>query len=118
MFASQVIVLARKHIGNGLALAEAPAAVQSLVASGQVSATLALKTVRAEGTAATAALTKAIKASGTRKVTAKHVGAAKPRKLDDKAVRELLRVLAGMVQPFGAGHVQDLVTAARNILGE
>jgi len=107
--------VSRTTIENGLALAETPAAVQNMVAAGQVSATLALKTVRAGDTAK---LTEAVKASGKAKVTAKHIGAAKPRKLDENAVRELLRVLAGMVQPFGATQVQGLVMTARNILGE
>lgn len=99
----------------GLALAETPAAVQNMVAAGQVSATLALKTVRAGDTAK---LTEAVKASGKVKVTAKHIGVAKPRKLDDSAVRELLRVLAGMVQPYSVATMQSLVVESRNILGE
>ena len=104
--------VSRTTIENGLALAETPAAVQNMVAAGQVSATLALKTVRAGDTAK---LTEAVKASGKAKVTAKHLGS---HKLDENAVRELLRVLAGMAQPYNPAEISMLIQTARNLLGE
>ena len=104
--------VSRTTIENGLALAETPAAVQNMVAAGQVSATLALKTVRAGDTAK---LTEAVKASGKAKVTAKHLGS---RKLDDKAVRGLLGILSSMAQPYNPAEISMLVQTARNIIGE
>jgi hypothetical protein len=73
--------LHRSTIENGLALAEAPVAVQSMVAEGKVSSSLALQTVREHGTKATEKLEAAVKtaeASGKKKATAKHVE-PKPR---------------------------------------
>lgn len=109
--------VSRTTIENGLALAEAPTAVQALVTSGQVSASLALNTVRAEGSQATAKLTEAVsaaKAAGKTKATAKHLGATR---LDQTAVRALLTALSVMAQPFSAADIQKLVADARKLLG-
>lgn len=64
--------LSRTTIDNGLALAEAPTAVQAMVATGKVASHTALKAVRAHGTKATAVLTEAVStatAAGKTKAT-------------------------------------------------
>ena len=73
----------RSSIENGLALAEAPQAVQNMVAAGQVASHTALKTVRkvgAEKAAETlAAGVQKAKDEGKKKATAKHLAEPKPR---------------------------------------
>lgn len=75
--------LHRSTIENGLALAEAPAAVQKLVAEGKVASHTALKTVRAHGPADAAeklaAAVKTAEATGKTKATGKHLAEPKPR---------------------------------------
>lgn len=88
--------LHRSTVENGLALAETPAAVQAMIASGEVASHTALKVVRKEGgEAATEILTKAVKTaktSGKKKATGKHIApkkpAAKPAKTPTKGRRE------------------------------
>lgn len=67
----------RSTIENGLELAEAPVAVQKLVADHKVSASTALKTIRKEGKkAATKTLTEAVQTAakaGKKKATGKHM---------------------------------------------
>jgi len=78
---AQKIGVSRSTVENGLALAEAPVAVQALVSEGKVSSHFALQTIRAEGSKATETLNKAIqtaKDSGKDKATAKHVEKAPP----------------------------------------
>jgi len=73
--------LHRSTVENALALADAPLAVQGMVAAGEVSATTAVKTVRKHGTQATEKLAEAVKtakAAGKAKATPKHVE-PKPR---------------------------------------
>lgn len=87
--------LHRSTIENGLALAEAPAAVQNMVAAGTVSSSLALQTVRKHGTKAAEQLTAAVgvaKASGKAKATAKHV--AKPAALVKRPAADVALVKA------------------------
>lgn len=67
----------RSTIENGLKLAEMPAAVQSMVAKGEVASHTALKTVKAEGSNAAKVLTAAVKtakANGKKKATPKAIG--------------------------------------------
>lgn len=76
----------RSTVENGLALAEAPVAVQKMIAEGKVASHTALKAVRQEGAAkATEKLAAGVKAAekvGKKKATAKHIDgpseAAKP----------------------------------------
>lgn len=68
--------LHRSTVENGLALAEAPVAVQKMVASGEVASHTALKTVRQHGTKAAEKLAEGVataKAAGKTKATAKHI---------------------------------------------
>lgn len=73
----------RSTIENGLALAEAPVAVQKMVAEGKVASHTALKAVRQEGAAkATEKLAAGIKVAekaGKKKATAKHIDGPKER---------------------------------------
>lgn len=73
----------RSTVENGLALAEAPVAVQQMVAAGKVASHTALKTVRQEGAAkATEKLAAGIEAAekaGKKKATAKHIDGPKER---------------------------------------
>lgn len=65
-----------QHVSNILALANADSAVQAMVKSGDVSATLAVQTIRQEGQKAAETLTAAVetaKAAGKSKATAKDV---------------------------------------------
>jgi ParB family chromosome partitioning protein len=75
--------LHRSTIENGLALAEAPAAVQKLVAEGKVASHTALKVVRKEGgEKAVKKLVEGVKAAeaqGKAKATGKHLAEPKPR---------------------------------------
>lgn len=73
-----------QHVRDLLQLQAAPAAIQQMVKSGEISPTLALTTVKkakGDGKAATAKLKEAVrtaKASGKKKATAKHVNRAEP----------------------------------------
>lgn len=72
----------RSSIENGLALAEAPVAVQRMVAAGQVASHTALKTVREQGASAVDKLVEGVKAAeaaGKKKATAKHIDGPKVR---------------------------------------
>lgn len=81
----------RSTVENGLALADAPVAVQKMVDAGKVSSHLALKTVREHGAKAAAGVLKAAvetaETKGKGKATAKHVEPAAPKV---KAVRDVL----------------------------
>lgn len=73
----------RSTVENGLALAEAPVAVQKMVAEGKVASHTALKAVRQDGAAkATEKLAAGIKVAekaGKKKATAKHIDGPKER---------------------------------------
>lgn len=73
----------RPPVENGLALADAPVAVQKLVAEGKVASHTALKAVRQHGaTAGTEKLVEGVKvaeAAGKKKATAKHLNEPKER---------------------------------------
>ncbi len=73
----------RSTVENGLALAEAPVAVQKMVAEGKVASHTALKTVRKVGAEkAVEALAKGVKEAekvGKKKATAKHIDGPKER---------------------------------------
>lgn len=73
----------RSTVENGLALAEAPVAVQKMIAEGKVASHTALKAVRQEGAAkATEKLAAGVKAAekvGKKKATAKHIDGPKER---------------------------------------
>lgn len=94
----------RSTVENGLALAEAPVAVQRMVATGQVASHTALKVVREHGESAVDKLVegfKAAEAAGKKKATAKHIDGPKvrgqtlppPATLADKCV-EFVKALA------------------------
>lgn len=89
--------LSRSTIENGLALAEAPAAVQKMVAEGKVASHTALKTVRKHGgKAATEKLAEGVKEAekaGKKKATAKHLKEAVVTPKDTRAIL-LLRSIA------------------------
>lgn len=131
--------LHRSTIENGLALAEAPVAVQSMVAEGKVSSSLALQTVREHGTKATEKLEAAVKtaeASGKKKATAKHVepkprgqtlppkekapAKATPSPAPDNRLQALAERLAAVniiVSNIDRAAIVALVTEARAIVG-
>lgn len=73
----------RSTVENGLALAEAPVAVQKMIAEGKVASHTALKAVRQDGAAkATEKLAAGVKAAekvGKKKATAKHIDGPKER---------------------------------------
>lgn len=119
----------RSTVENALALADAPVAVQSMVAAGNVSASLAVKTVRKEGTKAAATLAKALdtaKAAGKTKATAKHVE-PKPRgqtlppppAAPSNGLVEFVTRIADMnpIATHRREEVVDLITTARRLLG-
>jgi len=131
--------LHRSTIENGLALAEAPVAVQSMVAEGKVSSSLALQTVREHGPKATEKLEAAVKtaeASGKKKATAKHVepkprgqtlppkekapAKATPCPAPDNRLQALAERLAAVniiVSHIDRAAIVALVTEARAIVG-
>lgn len=125
--------LHRSTIENGLALAEAPVAVQSMVAEGKVSSSLALQTVRDHGPKATEKLEAAVKtaeASGKKKATAKHIEPkprgqtlppkATPSPAPDNRLQALAERLAAVnivVSNIDRATIVALVTEARAIVG-
>jgi ParB/RepB/Spo0J family partition protein len=74
------------HVNQALQLQQAPAEVQQLVATGDVSATLAAKVIRQsgakEGAVKLAKAVKAAKAAGKSHATEKHVEPEAPRQID------------------------------------
>lgn len=105
--------LHRSTIENGLSLVEAPAAVQGMVAAGEVSASVAVKAVRKHGAAATDKLATAVKtakATGAKKATAKHV---EPKAPD--AMRAFVERVARLNPE--AGMLAQLVADARALVG-
>ncbi|EGL63608.1 hypothetical protein AGRO_3677 [Agrobacterium sp. ATCC 31749] len=98
--------LARQWIIELLELQAAPAAVTTLVAAGQVAATLAMATLKkhgGDGVKAAGDLTRAIdkaQAEGKKRATAKHMDAGeKPKPLHGDTVRlDALRDLCGYVE--------------------
>lgn len=135
----------RSTIENGLALAEAPAAVQKMVAEGKVASHTALKAVRQDGAAkATEKLAAGIKVAekaGKKKATAKHIDGPKERgqtlpptekvakrRKDDPAApnydaargRLLIERIAALNPLVNLRHeaVAELVAEARAIVGE
>jgi ParB-like chromosome segregation protein Spo0J len=69
------------HVSNMLLLAEAPATIHQMVRAGQISATLAVETIRSRGEKAFEVLTEAYKAAvaaGKTKATDKHIEKAPP----------------------------------------
>lgn len=117
--------LHRSTVENGLALAEAPVAVQAMVATGQVSSSLALSAVREHGPRATARLQEAVAvatAAGKTKATAKHVERAPTAKPSATRVEpDPLRVFALKVADLSPlatpkrEHMADLITEARQL---
>ena len=110
--------LSRTTIDNGLKLAEAPVAVQQMIATGEVGSHQALKTIREHGTKAGAAKLKAAvteaKANGKKKATAKQLPQA------DTPTIALLKRLAAvniMVSHLDREEVAKLVTEARALVG-
>lgn len=109
--------LHRSTIENAIALAETPVKVQQLVASGKVSGSLALKTVRVEGAATApkllaAAVAKA-EASGKTKATGKHLNGPKVRGQTLPPPAIALPISAGMwdiVQRVAKVDVNDRIT--------
>lgn len=89
--------LHRSTVENGLALAEAPTAVQKLVASGEVASHTALKTVRQHGARAAEKLAEGVaaaKAAGKTKATARHIEVPALLPADPKQREALGRQLA------------------------
>lgn len=110
--------LHRSTVENGLALAEAPAAVQQMVAAGKVASHTALKTVRkvgAEKAAATlAAGVQEAEKAGKTKATAKHIEAPKVRAsaVTDEAVATLVSLARSVAKlNHDAPARQDLARA-------
>lgn len=121
--------LHRSTVENGLALAEAPAAVQKMVAEGKVASHTALKTVRKHGTKAAEKLAEGIKEAekaGKTKVTGKHLkepkerGQTLPPKADPAAALALVRKLAELNPLATIKHdtIAALVKEARGIVGD
>lgn len=130
----------RSTIENGLALAEAPMAVQKMVAEGKVASHTALKTVRQEGAAkATEKLAAGIKVAekaGKKKATAKHIDGPKVRgqtlppkekpakreapKVESSRAVLLIERIAALNPLVNLRHeaVAELVAEARAIVGE
>lgn len=112
--------LHRSTIENGLALAEAPAAVQSMVAEGKVSSSLALQTVREHGTGAAEKLEAAVKtaeAVGKKKATAKHVALKPPKASPAMDLVKRLAEVNIMVSNLDRATIEALVKEARAIVG-
>jgi len=117
--------LHRSTIENGLALVEAPAAVQTMVAAGEVSASVAVKTVRKQGaTKAAETLAAAVqtaKAAGKTKATAKHVepkprGQTLPPPDAFRAFVERVAALSTVARP-SREETDALIADARALLG-
>lgn len=121
--------LHRSTIENGLALAEAPSAVQQMVASGQVASHTALKTVREHGSKATEKLAEGVQAAqaaGKKKATAKHIDGPKkrgqtlPPAPDAAAALALVRKLASLnpLTTIRQEAIVAFITEAKQIVGE
>ena len=138
----------RSTVENGLALAEAPVAVQKMVAEGKVASHTALKTVRKVGAEkAVETLAKGVKEAekaGKKKATAKHIDGpkergqtlppkadkapaptkpAKARRADDvelAAFLVLAKTVAGLnpAEALPARAVADLVQQAQTLVGK
>ena len=134
----------RSTVENGLALAEAPVAVQKMVAEGKVASHTALKTVRKVGAEkAVETLAKGVKEAekaGKKKATAKHIDGpkergqtlppkpAKARRADDvelapaqlAAFLVLAKTVAGLnpAEALPARAVADLVAQAQVLVGK
>lgn len=112
----------RSTVENGIALAEAPSAVQVLIGQGKVSSTEALKTIRSEGVSKAtevlkAAVTKA-ESEGKTKATAKDIEKpSKPRGPEVKELKGLVEALSKLDRddPEPA-KVKDLIQAARRVM--
>jgi DNA-binding transcriptional regulator YhcF (GntR family) len=110
----------RSTIENGLALAEAPAAVHKLVGEGKVSSSTALKTIRSEGaTKATEALQAAVaqaQAEGKTKVTERDIKTSKPKMPSASEMWGFVQALAALDPDApDAAKVKDLIQCARRL---
>jgi ParB/RepB/Spo0J family partition protein len=105
---------------NALAILEAPSSVQALIESGEVSATLAVATIKTEGVNAAVTLTKAVKVakeSGKKKATAKHISKPSAEKVINWVTHgpKLVIVLEGILNASGSGQ-QKAIDAAGTLL--
>lgn len=109
-------------INNLLALLDAPADVVQMVEAGEVSATLAVNTVRQEGTLLAgpklADAVKVAKEKGKSKATTKHVAASRPRTDWEAQARRLKTALALIVHAAGVQAQQAAIDQAAQLLGE
>ena len=88
--------LSRTTIDTGITLAEAPVAMQKMIASGEVSVQVALDSLHKHGNRATDVVAEAVvkaKAAGTGKVTKKHVAQPKVRKIEIPSVTWMADVI-------------------------
>lgn len=120
----------RSTIENGIALGEAPAAVQKMIADGSVASHTALKTVRKVGAAnAAAALMAGVKEAaktGKKKATGKHLNktakkVGKPLLTSEEQVKLVLlaKAIADLNPLVNLAHVHvaKFVKQARDIVG-
>lgn len=119
----------RSTVENGLALAEAPVAVQKMVAEGKVASHTALKTVRKVGAEKAAeTLAKGVKEAekaGKKKATAKHIDGPKERGQTlppkEKPIVTCRVVKMGETvetSTMTASQVADLVQQAQTLVGK
>lgn len=104
--------LNRTTVDNGIILAEAPAAVQKMIGSGQVSAQVALDILKKHGTKAEEVLrgiVEKVQGTGVKKVTKKHVsGPRVPQKVVQSFVSATASLNEVMRQNFNMAIVSEM----------
>lgn len=98
------------YVDGLLLLIGAPAEIRDLVQSGQISATMAIQTLRAHGSKAIEHLQdgmKRAKAAGVSRVTAKHLPGHRFKKVVTKSAPAIYDALVGVTSDPGYCHISD-----------
>lgn len=97
--------VSRQTVLDMLALRSAPAPIAAAVKSGDITPTLAVKTIRREKDAAAETITEAVqraKASGKKRATARDVGSTATGKTFKQEMREIVGQMQSLPVPAGA----------------